>query len=428
MTTAGVDSPARRARRAALLPLVVLAGAACAPSEAPQPEAHPAATSSAVASAPASSARAAAAASASASPRVAAVPAPPLRSLDCNSYFGCSVREDGRVACFGFNQFGQLGKGKLAYPGKAREIVPIPEARAVAVGFTHACALTRAGEIFCWGSESSGALGDGAPPPADGAPTRIVAPTKVVGLERPAVDLDADSSHTCAVLEDGTAACWGSSAGGVFGAATVDLSSRPLRIEGVRGAVEIATSEDQTCVRDGAGAVTCWGGRARAPAPIAGVCARQIGTIGASVCAVACEGGVRCWGALPGYDKQADVPTEQPALKDVVEIRGGASHYVFRDGAGQVLAWGSNDSGQIGNGKPASWEQAFADEPVTLKTTWRAAAVCAGGILKHPDSRHLRPATWIDAGRSCARTIEGDVYCWGEPDVDYVPKRVELPR
>lgn len=405
--------------------------AACEASEAPQPETRATTVaSSAGVIAPSSSPSVPLSASvlASSSAGVTAIPPPPAQRLDCNSYFGCALTDEGRVACFGYNQFGQLGKGKLPYPRTGRELVPIAEARGVVVGFTHACALTQAGEIFCWGSEGNGALGDGAPPLADGAPAPIVAPTKVVGLDRPATALDADSSHTCAVTDDGAAYCWGSNLAGALGPATVDRSSRPLRIDGVRGAVEIATSEDRTCVRDASGDVSCWSRSQRTPAPVPGVCARQIATLGSSVCAVACTGGVRCWGSLPGYDNEADTPTEQPALASVVEIRAGASHYVFRDSAGQVLSWGSNDSGQIGNGKPPSWEQAYADTPVTLKTSWQARAICAGGITKRPDSRYLRPSSWVDAGRSCAQTREGEVYCWGEPDLDYVPKRVELPR
>jgi hypothetical protein len=75
------------------------------------------------------------------------------------------------------------------------------------------------------------------------------------------------------------------------------------------------------------------------------------------------------------------------------------------------------------------WSEAFADEPVTLSTSWKASAVCAGGITARPDGRaYLRPSTFVDTGTSCAATATAEVHCWGEPDLDYTPKQVQLPK
>jgi len=404
---------------------VAVATLALAACDAPpaQPVAEPPVTSATPAVASASAPTAASAAGVPTLPKQAQ----PIvrRSLDCSNYFGCTVTDERKIACWGFNQFGQLGKAKQAYPAKGRGIVPVPPAVSVAVGLTHACALTEAGEVWCWGESSGGATGDGVLDGED-APVRVIAPKRVEGLGGKAVDVDADNTHTCAALDDGGVACWGDNLTGSFGAGRPSTAT-PVRIDGVTGAVEVATGESQTCSRSATGDVTCFG--AAAPAVVPGICAKQIAVHTSAACAVACEGGVSCWGSLPGYNKNASVPTTQPLFGRATEIRAGFAHYIARDDEGRVLAWGSNDSGQIGSGKPKSWDTAFADDPVALSVPWKAAAVCAGGIASRGgDKPYLRPATFLDSGTSCARTDRGEVHCWGEPDLDYVPKLVTLPK
>lgn len=423
MTAGRCRSRLLDANSAAMVALLL----ACDEPSKPPVSAEPS-RSSAVTAAPPGPASATSSASAAATHPPAAPQRPIRRTLDCGNYFGCTITQKGKVACWGFNQFGQLGSGKLPYPRKARAFVEIPPAAVIAVGLTHACAVTTTGEVHCWGAESSGAIGDGKVDGPDAPTPRIVAPSKVA-LAGKAVDVDVAVDYSCAVLEDGTAHCWGDNRSRVMAIADA-ATGTPEPIDGVRDAVEIATGDDEACVRTLAGSVSCWGARSSTtPTPVAGLCARQLGLSLASACAVSCEGAVSCWGALPGYGNEAPSPKVQPAFGAAVEIRAGLGHYIARDASGRVTTWGSNDSGQIGNGKPPSWDQAYADDPVHLSTEWKAEAVCAGGITARPDGRpYLRPSTFVDTGASCARTEAGEVYCWGEPDIDYAPKKVTLPR
>lgn len=388
---------------------------ACDRATTPVPEPAPSAAAPASASAVTS-------ASAAATPVPAPTRPPVRRTLDCGNYFGCTVDAGKKVACWGFNQFGQLGSGRLPYPRKGRSFVTVPTASAVAVGLSHACALTTEGEVHCWGDESNGAAGNGRAEDPDSPKARISPPAKVAGLGAKAVDVDVSIDSSCAALEDGRVLCWG---------AMGDASGEPKPIEGLRDVVELAINETgQSCARASSGAVSCWGGKlGPVPQLVDGLCATQITVSAASACAVDCGGGVRCWGSLPGYGNDAPTPKAQAALKDVVEIRGGLAHYIARDTSGRVITWGGNDSGQLGNGKPASWEQAYSEVPVTLSTPWKSSAVCAGGVIARPgDGGYLRPATFVDTGASCARSETGEVHCWGEPDLDYEPKRITLPK
>ncbi|MEM4680730.1 MAG: DUF2341 domain-containing protein, partial [Nanopusillaceae archaeon] len=69
------------------------------------------------------------------------------------------------------------------------------------IGGYHTCALLSDGTAKCWGRNSNGQLGDG---------TNNVryTPVNVSNLTN-AVAIAAGGSHTCALLSDGTAKCWG---------------------------------------------------------------------------------------------------------------------------------------------------------------------------------------------------------------------------
>ena len=73
----------------------------------------------------------------------------------------CAVTGEGRVWCWGFNSFGQVGLP----PEVGRwietpvEVDGLEDARAITAGEYHNCALTEAGEVWCWGSNSHRALG-----------------------------------------------------------------------------------------------------------------------------------------------------------------------------------------------------------------------------------------------------------------------------
>jgi hypothetical protein len=87
---------------------------------------------------------------------------------------GCAVREDGTIACWGYDTF-------LPGGGQNTSIVPTPvpvdgisDVVDIAVGFWYTCALTREQEIYCWGANGDHQLGLGEASPAwVDVPTRV---------------------------------------------------------------------------------------------------------------------------------------------------------------------------------------------------------------------------------------------------------------
>lgn len=388
-----------------------------------------------------------ASASAPPSASASALPLPSARQLSCGISGGCVVDRDGAVRCWGENHFGQLGLGTRGkVPGKAGpKVVGLPPARSVAVGVHHACALDRDGGVHCWGATYNGQTGDGAVLPAPDAPSppgpaaAHPKPVAVKGLPSPAVAIDAGVGETCAALSSGAVYCWGSNDYGELGSAG-PASSVPKLVPGVNDAVEVALGTEHACARSSGGEVTCWGtttGGADPPTRLPGLCARQISAGSHFTCAIDCEGRPACVGVVParpsngGKDDRGLAPV--PGASDgVVEIRAGYWHVCMRDRTGKLACFGGNDSGQIGSGKKADWSQDFADMPQPVETPWTempsadatvagVVEVCAGGMNIRPDGRYRRPASFVDAGATCALTSTDDVYCWGEPGLSYTP-------
>lgn len=88
----------------------------------------------------------------------------------------------------------------------------------VATGGYHSCAILDTGAVKCWGANIDGQLGAGHTSSSTNDPS---AETAVALLGLP-VALSAGSSHTCALLEDGTVQCWGRGAEGQLGLGDTD--------------------------------------------------------------------------------------------------------------------------------------------------------------------------------------------------------------
>ena len=90
--------------------------------------------------------------------------------LVAGDQFGCVRRDDDSVKCWGRNNWGQLGLGDIMVRGNSAGTMGdnLPEVDLGAVipvrltaGQNHACALLDDGRLKCWGSNQFGKLGLG---------------------------------------------------------------------------------------------------------------------------------------------------------------------------------------------------------------------------------------------------------------------------
>jgi hypothetical protein len=114
----------------------------------------------------------------------------------------------------------------------------------VAAGLEHTCALTSGGAVECWGINTYGQLGDGTTMSSS-------TPVAVSGLSSGAVAISAGTYHTCAVLSDGTARCWGDNTNGELGNGTTTSSLVPVTVT-LDDDLSIGTVSDITAAATGA--------------------------------------------------------------------------------------------------------------------------------------------------------------------------------
>jgi alpha-tubulin suppressor-like RCC1 family protein len=141
-------------------------------------------------------------------------------SVSVNFNYACAVLAGGTVKCWG------SGDGGLGSSSSTPVAVSgISNATAVSTGIAHACALLATGHVACWGANGgfyAGALGNGT---TEGSLT----PVPVSNLST-AIAVSAGFFHSCAVLSDGTAECWGQNSDGALGNATTTSSLIPVLV------------------------------------------------------------------------------------------------------------------------------------------------------------------------------------------------------
>ena len=147
-------------------------------------------------------------------------------------YFSCALFSAGSIYCWGMNDAGELGNGTvtktapygLAVPVQVTGMLSAP--KAIGASGYHACAVNSDGTVACWGGNDYGELGSG----TAGSGAMVSTATKVIGLPGPAVSVAAGQHYTCAVLKNGSAWCWGQNDVGQLGNDSHVSSISPVQI------------------------------------------------------------------------------------------------------------------------------------------------------------------------------------------------------
>ena len=303
----------------------------------------------------------------------------------------CAVLDDRSLRCWGFGSDGRLGYaatrtiGDDEAPASAGpvDLGPGRSAAAVTAGDHHTCALLDGGGVRCWGSNLYGQLGYANSTVIGDDETPASVGVVDLGVGRHAKAVTAGARHTCALLDDGSVRCWGSSGNGQLGYGT----TAPV-------------GDDET---PGSVAPVDLGPGRRATAISAG---------DLHTCAVLDNGSVRCWGfnfnGELGYGNTVQVgDNETPGSVPPVALGGGRTALAISAGSrhscallenGTVRCWGEGAQGRLGYAGTATIgddETPGSRTPVNLESGRLATAVSAGGA------------------HTCARLDDGGVRCWG---------------
>jgi alpha-tubulin suppressor-like RCC1 family protein len=238
-----------------------------------------------------------------------------VTALSAGYAFTCALVAGGAVACWGSNDWGQLGAptSTTCHPNACSPtpvtVAGLSGATALAAGSAHACAIVAGGAVKCWGANYNRQLGNGKVGTSTGSViTGETTPVDVVGLTG-ATALAAAVNHTCALLADGTVACWGGFLGNELGTEKGGVSATPVLVPGISGATSLAAGGGHTCVVLGGGSVSCWGWNdhgelgngtavtSRAPVAVTGLTGATAVAAGAwHTCALLANASVVCWG------------------------------------------------------------------------------------------------------------------------------------
>ena len=341
-------------------------------------------------------------------------------AVTASDFHTCATDDAGAVFCWGSNADDQLGDGSGMDRHAPAAVVGLPvpaTALRVAAGEKFSCALLRSGDVYCWGDDADGQLGDGASTSGP-APTRVAFPMSVN-----AVELAAGTAHACAILEDGTAWCWGKGDRGQLGNDVVAARAlAPVQVSGITGAISIAGGAEHSCTVTGDGRVHCWGSNsdwqlgttagASTPTPVVvgDLAGAQAVTTGAFFSCALRADAVHCWGrnaagqlgdgtrdvAMLVRRVLAPAGASDVYLTDAIHVEAGAAHAcaVLRDA--RVVCWGDNDDGELARTIPVS-----SPTPVLVHDSTGADLA---GVVR------------VACGRdhTCAIARDGaSVYCWG---------------
>ncbi|CAE7707105.1 UVR8 [Symbiodinium sp. CCMP2456] len=267
----------------------------------------------------------------------------------------CARLFDNTTKCWGRNDYGQLGVGDTTNRGDATgqmsdelPSVDVGTGRSVlglAVGDLHTCALLDDASVKCWGSASDGQLGYestyGRGHKAEELGDHL--PVVDVGTGKSVLQIVAGDSHTCALLDDGTAKCWGKNGLGNLGlgdntnrgdaAGQMGDNLPAVDLGSGRSVISLDAGGEHTCALLDNFELKCWGYNAYGQLGLGDVSTR--GYLSNSM-----------GDNLPSLDLGSGAV--------IMTLSVGLYHTCTGLGDASIKCWGYNSDGQLGLGDTAN--------------------------------------------------------------------------
>jgi alpha-tubulin suppressor-like RCC1 family protein len=236
----------------------------------------------------------------------------------------------------------------------------VPQA---AAGDSHTLLLASDATVYASGYNGNGQLGNG-------ATLGLSAMRAVSGLSN-VVAIAVGGFHSIALRNDGTVNVWGANAAGQLGLGSTGTSGLyPVQVPGASGIAAVAGGLHHSIVLKTDGSVLAWGLNTEgqvgegstapmrsSPIQVAGLSVVTAIAAGSRHnLALLANGTVMAWGANEsgqlgdGTTTQRNTPVVVSGLTNVVAIAAGAAHSLAIKSDGSVVAWGFNAFGQLGDG------------------------------------------------------------------------------
>jgi len=279
---------------------------------------------------------------------------------------------------------------------------------------THSCALFSNGGLKCWGNNASGQLGYG------NTTSRGTGTTSTTGmgdnlpfvtpiLGKMAKDVVVGGSHTCVILQDDTATCWGANTKGQLGQGNNYTYGKTT-------ATTTCNGTSLSCAMSQLAAIN-FGGQSTIKRIYAG---------NVHTCAILMDDSTRCFGDNSkgelGINSTTNIGTTAAQMTALAAIGLGSGKFatslalgdlhtcaLLNDG--NVRCWGNNANGQLGVDSVVLYGNA-----TTTGATCVGNKACAMSELLNLNPINLgQSAKAIRAGvsMSCAILNDNSAKCWG---------------
>ena len=346
--------------------------------------------------------------------------------ISAGSAFTCAVNTSGKAYCWGNNGGGRLGDGTTTQRTSPTAVTSLTSGSQrvsdLSTGLSHACAIISDGTLKCWGYNANGRLGVGSAYAVLNSSATPVSVNLGASAGVTARQLALGASHSCALLTDGTAKCWGYNGYGQLGDGTLVDKTSPTTVAGISNATAIWAGNDYTCAKIGSSSTfKCWGKNnygqlgnsnntnTSAPALVSNLSTTagtsNTGYFAGHNCATNSLGAALCWGYNSSGQLGTNNTTNSNTPANVIGLSsgvnlltGGVAHSCALLNNGALKCWGSSTYGQLGNGLSSS----------SSSSPWSYTPVAVGGGL---DSG---VASVVSGDyHTCATLTNNALRCWG---------------
>jgi len=236
----------------------------------------------------------------------------------------------------------------------------------LALGYHHTCSILDNGTAICWGHDGYEQLGDG------GNSDRHVRPSEPVSSSDGSTYRSIFSTHhrTCALTFSGSLFCWGQNDWGESGDGTSNTYSSPtvpVMIPSNRSVVTVGMGEQHTCAILDDDSLMCWG-------------RDQDGEIGN--------------GIEEDVAQYTPISIVIPTIRNAISVDGGHTNTCVLFDDGGIMCWGKDHVGQNGDGGSSSTTHS------------------PGSNVALPEGRSAIDLS-VGAYHSCAVLDDFSITCWG---------------
>ena len=276
---------------------------------------------------------------------------------------GTTVAQSLNVWAWGDDSSGQLGDGVQGYRTTPLQMVGTYNMVSAAAGESHTLLLDSTGWVWACGSSAYGQIGDG-------TPSSHLTAVKLLGVSN-VISIAGGKYRSFAVKSDGKLYGWGQNSYHELGIDSTTPMVAPVASTWMGNVLAVTTGMYHTAALDRFGRVLCWGrsgsgqlgngldgGGDQWPVPVQGITGVVVALAAGDnhTVALTMDGRVWAWGSNTTGQLGDGTTTNRwtavcvPGLSNVVAVAAANRQTVVLKSDGTVWAWGNNSNGQLGDG------------------------------------------------------------------------------